>query len=63
MKRKQRDLIEFALRYECNWNGFATDRETVELVSATANLGIIKVNEFGQFKLKSREAAERFLNN
>ena len=59
----QLKLIRFALKYAGNWNSFAPDRYTVGAVCATVNLGIIKVNEFGQFKLYgSGVAARQWLN-
>jgi len=44
------------------WHSFADDRETVAVVCATHNLGIIKVNEHSQFRLKSEFWANQFLN-
>ncbi len=61
MTKSQRKLVEFAIKHPGKWHSYYDNRETVEIVCATHNLGIIKVNEFGQFRLKSEEAARRFL--
>ncbi len=61
---KQNDqikLIKFALKYS-GLHTFAQDKRTVEVVCATHNLGIIKVNEFNQFQLKSTLLANDFLS-
>ena len=62
MTKSQQKLIKFALKYADKWHTFADDRETVGIVCSTANLGIIKINDYGQFKLKSEAAANQFLN-
>ena len=62
MTKGQRKLVTFAIKYAGKWHGYSTDYHTVNLVCATANLGIIKVNDYDQFTLKSKEKAERFLN-
>ncbi len=59
---RQKHLIRFALRHPA-WNSFADDWETVSLVCATHNLGIIETNEYSQFRLKSEFWANQFLNN
>lgn len=61
MHQGQKRLIQFALRYCNEWNSYAPNKPTVELICATVNLGIIKVNKFKQFKLKSQEKARQFL--
>jgi hypothetical protein len=62
MTKGQRKLINFALKYADKWHTYSPDYHTVSLISATANLGIIKVNSHDQFALKSREKALRFLS-
>ena len=59
---KQRKLIHFLLKYPNEWHSYSTDKETVNLVCATSNLGILEVNEFHQMKLKSEEKALRFIS-
>ena len=60
-KKAQTKLVNFALKYPGKWHSYTTDYHTVNLICATANLGIIKVNETDQFALKSKEKALRFL--
>ena len=59
---KQFKLIKFLLQYPNEWHGYAADKETVSLVCATKNLGILEINEFNQMKLKSEEKALRFIS-
>ena len=61
MSKGQRKLIEFALKYSDKWHSYSPDYHTVGLICATSNLGIIKLNEHGQFALKCKEKALRFL--
>ena len=61
MCKRQRFLVEFSLKYPAQWFNFATDRESVELMCATANLGIIELRG-GMFALKSAGKARRFLD-
>lgn len=56
----QIDLIKFAVKYP-GWHTFATDSDTVGVVCATQNLGIISVNDYCQFSLRSYEKAKNFL--
>ena len=56
-------LIEFALNYNNGWHSYAENKPTVDLICAGVNLGIIKVNECTQFKLKSETKARMFLDN
>jgi hypothetical protein len=53
-------MINFVLNYD-GWQTYATDKLTVEIVCSLVNLGILKLNNFGQMKLKSREHANRFM--
>jgi len=62
MTRTQKKMAKFMLTYgDKGWQSFADDRETVECVCALHNLGIVRVNEFQQMRLISREKACRFL--
>ena len=61
--KTQQALIRFLMKYPDTWHSYADDRETVNLVCATSNLGILKVNDYGQMKLKSRDKAHQFLYN
>lgn len=61
--RNQKHLLGFAMRYPLTWHSFAGDRETVEAVCGLSNLGIIEVNEFNQFSLKSETKAQAWLNS
>ena len=60
--KRQLHLISFALKHKGEWHTFSDDKQTVELICATHNLGIIKVNEFQQFTLKSEFNANLFIN-
>ncbi len=59
--RKQVELARFLVKYPDKWHTFHADRETVELVCAAVNLGIARINDFGQMQLKSAEHATRFI--
>jgi len=61
MTNSQKRLIEFVVKYPDKWHSYAPNKPTVEVVCATSNLGIIRVNECEQFQLKSLDAARRFL--
>lgn len=58
----QKDMIGFALKYP-GWHSFARDKLTVEHVCANVNLGILEINQFNQFRLKSEEKAVRFMGD
>ena len=57
---KQETLVRFAWKYRDKWHTYATDYETVSLMCATANLGIIELKG-GMFTLKSVDKARQFL--
>ena len=61
--KTQQALIRFLMKHPDTWHTYADDYKTVSIVCATSNLGILKVNDTGQMKLKSREAAHQFLFN
>lgn len=61
-RRLQKVLVKFLIKYPRKWHTFATDYKTVSVVCASANLGILKVNEFNQMILISAEKANRWLN-
>lgn len=63
MRKNQTDLVAFALRYPDKWHSFADNLRTTSIVCATQNIGIIRVNEFGQFRLACADKAQRFLNS
>lgn len=58
----QKDMIQFASKYP-GWHSFAKDKRTVEHLCANVNLGILKINQFDQFRLKSIRKAQAFLGN
>lgn len=58
--KHQKKMINFVLNYD-GWQTYSTDKLTVEIVCSLVNLGILKLNNFGQMKLKSREHANRFM--
>jgi hypothetical protein len=60
---KTKNAAMFLLKYPGKWHSYATNKPTVEIVCALVNLGIAKVNQFDQFRLKSIDAAERYTNN
>lgn len=55
-------LISFALRNKSKWHKFNNDRETVSLICAGHNLGIIQITKNNSFKLANEEKAKRYLN-
>ena len=61
--KTQQALVRFLMKYPDTWHSYANDKKTVSLVCATSNLGILKVNNNYQMKLKSRDAAHQFLFN
>jgi hypothetical protein len=58
--RTQKDIIGYALKRE-GWHDYVRNSASVEAVCASVSLGILKVNEHGQFALRSHEKAMRFL--
>jgi hypothetical protein len=61
--KKQISLVLFLLNYDNKWHSFENHHETIGFVCATANLGILKVNEYNQMKLKSKPHALQYLNS
>jgi hypothetical protein len=61
MKTQLKTLVRFVWKNQ-GWHHYATDRDTVELICAAANLGIIEIKG-GQYALKSVEHARQYLNN
>jgi hypothetical protein len=61
MAKAQIKLVKFLVKYSNKWHSFASDYNTVSLVCACSNLGILKTNNFGQMKLVSLEKADRWL--
>jgi len=59
--KTQKALVKFLRKYPEAWHSFASDRETVSDVCATANLGILTVKG-DQMILKSAEKADTYLN-
>ena len=59
---KQVKLIKFLVRYPDKWHTFASDKQTVSIVCASVNLGIVEINEYRQMRLKSKIKAGDFLN-
>jgi hypothetical protein len=59
--KRQRFLIKFALKYPDTWFNHAHDYESVSLMCATANLGIIELKG-GMWILKSRDKANQWIN-
>jgi hypothetical protein len=51
MTRGQRKLIHFAVKYPDKWHAFAHDYQTVGIVCACVNCGLIVLNDFNQFKI------------
>jgi len=51
MTKTQRKLMNFAAKYPDKWHAFAHDHETVDIVCACANCGLIVLNDFNQFKI------------
>lgn len=63
-KPNQKGLVQFALDHPDEWHTYMPSKEVVELLCATANLGIIKIaGKSRMFKLKSKMKARTFLNN
>ena len=51
MTRGQRKLIHFAVKYPDKWHAFAHDYQTVGIVCACVNCGLIVLYDFNQFKI------------
>jgi len=62
MKTKQTKLIKFLVKYPNEWHTYAKDKETVGVICACYNLGVLKLNQYGQMRLKSLIRARQFLN-
>ena len=60
--KTQQALVKFLMKYPERWHSFSADRDTVEAVCATSNLGILTVKG-DQMILKSREKAHQYLYN
>jgi len=58
---QQIKLIKFLVKHPNDWHSFHDNKETVALVCATANLGILETNEHGQMHLLSVNRAKQFL--
>lgn len=60
-----RDLVQFALDHTPHgrWHSYAFNAQMVESVCSAVNLGIIKINEFDQFSLKSAIKAILYLED
>lgn len=50
MNKAQQNLIEFAKKYPGKWHSFAMDLETTQAVCGLANMKLIRVNKYRQFK-------------
>ena len=50
MNKLQKAALKFAAKHP-KWNTFASDKPTVDAICGLHNCGLIKVNEFGQFKI------------
>lgn len=61
MLNHQIDAINFLLRYPNKWSSYNDDVVTSEVVCSLVNLGIAKINECRQFKLKSATKANDFI--
>ena len=61
-KKKMIHAIEFLIRYPSKWHSYNPNYETTSTVCCLVNLGIAKVNQFDQFKLKSISHANQYLN-
>lgn len=53
--------VRFAMKYKGRWHTYSQDCKTIEGICGAANLGLIQLNEFGQFKARE-ENAQRYLN-
>jgi len=61
MNKKLLNLVKFAVKYT-GWQSYAKDSETVQLVCAAANLGILELSDISrQFRLKSPTKANDFI--
>jgi hypothetical protein len=62
-KPSQKGLVQFLLDHPTGWHTYLPTKGVVELLCATANLGIVEISGTHRvFRLKCREKAERFIN-
>lgn len=48
----QRKMLEFANKYlKTNWSSFSRDQRTKRTLFSLVKKNLLKINEFGQFKL------------
>ena len=59
---KVKHASQFLMKYPDKWHSYNPNFKTVSIVCALVNLGIAKVNEFNQFKLKSKSHASQYIN-
>ena len=59
MNAKLKTLVNFVWRNQ-GWHKYATDRESVEILCAAVNLGIVEIRG-DQYALKSAEHARQYL--
>ena len=59
--KRQLFLVKFARKYPDQWFNHASDYDSVSIMCATANLGIITLKG-GQFCLQSKEKADQFIS-
>ena len=59
--KTQKALVKFLRKYPEAWHSFSHDKQTIEDVCATANLGILTIKG-DQMILKSADKADMYLN-
>ena len=47
----QKHVLEFAFNNP-GWHTFHKDRTTIQAINSLVKLGLVEVNEYGQFRLK-----------
>ena len=63
MYNAQIKLVKFLVTFPKEWHSFAQDKETVGVVCACHNLGILEIShKTNQMRLKSEEKALKFLS-
>ena len=60
--KRQIDIVKFLRRYPDTYFPYSNNRETVEILCATHNLGILTLAG-DQMILRSIEKADRFIEN
>ena len=53
---KNKEAVEFFLKYSDKWHSYANDYQTVSIISSLVNLKILNHNQFNQVKVNTHNA-------